>query len=184
MHRFVCPLNVRFQISIVPNLRPLLWFMIPLALFVLWKSTDWAFQHFGCTSDFKSGLPTCYVGSVNLTALHGLGWWGALLWFPFLLLAVVRVGIGFQRQIPSPLLSRLTVTYKDAISFNLKAFILWAVITVLGIVGSLVVFYPIKPSSVIGWFLLSLPWVPLWLAVSWLQQKRQSLRDHSIKNET
>jgi hypothetical protein len=147
--------------------------MIPLALFALWKSTDWAFQYFGCTSNLKSGLPTCYVASVNLTALRGLGWWGAILWFPFLLVAIVRVGIGVQRQLPSPLISRLTVTYKDAISFNLKAFTIWAVITLIGIVGSLVMFYPIEPSSLFGWLLLSLPWVPLWLAISWLNHKRE-----------
>jgi hypothetical protein len=154
--------------------RPLLWFAIPCAVVGVWKGSFWAFDYFGCTSGFKSGLPTCYAGPVNITALRDIGWFCMVLWFPSLLVCIVLAGLGMQRRLPVALLERLTVTHRDATSLTAKAVSIWITVTAVGVASVLVAFYPKAPSSVTGWLALALPWVPLWLLGSWVQMKRQA----------
>jgi hypothetical protein len=137
--------------------RPLLWFLIPGAMFAAWKGCYWAFDYFGRTSDL----------------LRGIGWACMVLWFPSLLVSIVLAGRGLQRRLPASLLQRMTVTYEDATSLTAKAVAIWVTVTAIGVAGALVAVYPDAPSSVAGWLALAAPWVPSWLLFSWLR-KRQS----------
>jgi hypothetical protein len=84
--------------------RPLLWFLVPGAMFAAWKGSYWAFDYFGRTSDW----------------LLGIGWACMVLWFPALLACIVladgegRRDLGHghrhrRRGRPGCVLSRRTV---------------------------------------------------------------------------
>lgn len=147
-------------------LRSSTWLLPGLVLLAFWKATSWAFAHYGCNAD-----SACFAGPINVGVLAGIGWWCMLLWFPLFLAGVVDTGLSIWRVLRKQDVHVPHFTYKQALRLSPGAFLIWVAVAGTGTAATLIATYPERPTTVSGWLLITGPWVPLWLALSWLRER-------------
>lgn len=148
-----------------------IWLLPGLALFAFWKAVYWAYAYYGCSAEGKSFDSECFAGPINVGSLAGIGWLCMVLWFPVFLGGVVKTGFSIQRRLLKQGVNVPQFSYRQALSLSPTALFVWLAVTGAGSSAALIATYPEHPTSLGGWLLVTCPWVPLWLVLSWLREQ-------------
>lgn len=160
-------------------LRSLTWLLPGLALLAFWRAAAWAYAFYGCSGHSKAFDTACYAGPINVGWVASVGWLCMLLWFPIFLAGVVKAGLSIQRRLLEEGISVPQFTYAQALRLSPVACLIWLAVTGVGTCAALVAMYPAQPSSIGGWLLILFPWLPLWLALSWLRNRTSPRKTHA-----
>jgi hypothetical protein len=147
-----------------------IWLVPGVALLALWKVSYWVYAFYGCSSKVSSFDSSCFAGPINLGSLAAMGWWCMLLWFPVFIAGVVQTGISVQLRLSARGMYIKKFGYKLVLALTPTSIFIWLAVTGVGVCSTLIATYPERPTSFVGWLLITCPWTPLWLAFGWIQE--------------